>query len=89
MLIQFSPNSAPHHLVREERLADVGPEVAHTGMARSSLLAAVVTRTSSGSDVPGLVTQCIRKSRSLNDGSSDWPSRGRISDPGRRPRRRP
>ena len=39
-------------------------------MACSSLADGVVMRTSSASDVPGLVTQCIRKSRSLKSGSS-------------------
>ena len=52
------------------------PKLRTPGMACSSLAAGHVMRTSSGSDVPGLVTQCIRKSRSLKSGSSDWPERG-------------
>ncbi len=52
------------------------PKLRTPGMACSSLDAATVIRVSSGSDVPGLVTQCIRKSRSLKSGSSDWPSVG-------------
>ena len=46
------------------------PKLRTPGMARSSLLASVVIRTSSGCDVDGSVTQCIRKSRSLNSGSN-------------------
>ena len=52
-------------------------------MARSSLLASTVTRYISGCDVPGGVSQCIRKSRSLNEGSSDCPSSGQTAMPAR------
>ena len=38
-------------------------------------------RRSSGSDVPGLVIQCIKKSRSLNTGNKDSPSRGTTPKP--------
>ena len=50
------------------------PKLRTPGIARSSMQAAVVIRTISGCDVPGLVTQCIRKSRSLKSGSSDCPA---------------
>ena len=51
------------------------------GMARQLLLAGVVIRTISGCEVPGLVTQCIRKSRSLNAGSSVLPKPGTTARP--------
>ena len=38
-------------------------------------------RTSSGEDVPGLVTKCIRKSRSLNSGKSDCRASAPTSTP--------
>ena len=58
-------------------------EVAHPRDGPQLLAdAACVMRTSSGSDVPGLVIQCIRKSRSLKVGNSDWPRRGTTSDAG-------
>jgi hypothetical protein len=38
-------------------------------------------RVSSGSDVPGCVSQCMRKSRSLKFGSSEEPSVGKIRSP--------
>ena len=38
-------------------------------------------RVSSPMDVPGAVTQCIRKSRSLKSGRSDWPSCGHTPSP--------
>ena len=41
----------------------------------------MVIRFISGQEVPGLVSQCIRKSRSLNDGSRDCPSSGQIARP--------
>ena len=56
-----------------ERLADVGTEVAHAGIVPQLGWPRVVIRTISGCDVPGVVTQCMRKSRSLKSGSSDWP----------------
>jgi hypothetical protein len=42
------------------------------------------TRCSSSTPVPGWVSQCIRKSRSLKFGSSDEPSVGKISSPASR-----
>ena len=57
------------------------PKLRTPGMARSSLLARTVTRYISGCDVPGGVSQCIRKSRSLNEGSSDCPSNGQTATP--------
>ena len=57
------------------------PKLRTPGIARSSLLDSVVIRTSSDSEVPGLVTQCIRKSRSLKSGSSSWPSWGTTNNP--------
>ena len=57
------------------------PKLRTPGMARSSLLARVVMRTISGCEVSGLVTQCIKKSRSLKSGSSEWPSNGQMPMP--------
>ena len=57
------------------------PKLRTPGTERSSLLPAVTMRRSSVSDVPGFVSQCIRKSRSLNSGNSDWPSSGTIRIP--------
>ena len=57
------------------------PKLRTPGIARSSLLARTVTRYISGCDVPGGVSQCIRKSRSLNEGSSDCPSNGQTAIP--------
>ena len=50
------------------------PKLRTPGIARSSMLAWVVMRTISGCEALGVVSQCMRKSRSLNEGSSDWPS---------------
>ena len=44
------------------------PKLRTPGIVRSSRLAWVTIRRSSGCDVPGAVIQCIRKSRSLNAG---------------------
>ena len=52
------------------------PKLRTPGISWSSLADAVVIRTSSVSDVPGLVRKCMRKSRSLNSGRSDWPRFG-------------
>ena len=52
------------------------PKFRTPGMARSSLLTAIVVRCISAAEVPGWVTQWIRKSRSLKAGNSDCPSSG-------------
>jgi len=71
-------------LIGCEGLTDMGAEMLRTpGMARSSLLARVVMRNISGSEVSGEVTQCIRKSRSLNAGSNECPSNGQTTIPAR------
>ena len=57
------------------------PKSRTPGCARSSLLARVTMRRSSGIDVPGAVIQCMRKSRSLNPGNSSSPRRGRTATP--------
>ncbi len=57
------------------------PQFRTPGICRSSTQARVEMRTSSGCDVPGAVTQCIRKSRSLKSGSSDWPRSGKTTAP--------
>ena len=67
-LIQFSPKYMPYNFVHDEGLADVGAEVADAGN-RPQLLAglnrdAVHFRPRACS---GSVSQCMRKSRSLND----------------------
>ena len=49
--------------------------------ARSSLLARMAMRRSSATEVPGLVIQCMRKSRSLNSGNSDSPNNGNNPKP--------
>ena len=69
------------HLVGQERLADMGAEVAHARDGAQFLARLVVMRTISGCDVLGSVTQCIRKSRSLNEGSSECPSSGQATTP--------
>ena len=50
-------------------------------MLRSSVLAATVMRYISGCEVPGGVSQCMRKSRSLKFSSNDVPSSGQITTP--------
>ena len=50
------------------------PKLRTPGMARSSLLTAVVVRTVSASEVLGTPTQCIRKSRSWKAGNRLCPS---------------
>ena len=57
------------------------PKLRTPGMDRSSRLARVAMRRSSATDVPGLVIQCIKKSRSLNCGNSDSPSHGNTATP--------
>ena len=49
--------------------------------SRGSWLARAEILNISGCPVPGTVSQCIRKSRSLNEGSSDWPSSGNAATP--------
>ena len=81
MLIQFSPKSTPYGSSASTAWPMWAPKLRTPGIARSSILAAVVIRTSSGWEVPGAVTQCIRKSRSLKSGSSDCPSLGTTATP--------
>ena len=57
------------------------PQLRTPGIVRSSRQARTETRTSSGPDVSGEVSQCIRKSRSLKLGSSDWPRNGTTASP--------
>ncbi len=57
------------------------PQLRTPGMVSSSLQPRIEMRTFSGCELPGMVTQCIRKSRSLNDGSNDWPSSGHKAKP--------
>jgi hypothetical protein len=83
-LIQFSPKSTPYGSSASSAWPMWAPKLRTPGIARSSLLAAVVMRTSSGWEVPGAVTQCIRKSRSLKSGSSDCPSLGTTARPSSR-----
>ena len=52
------------------------PQLRTPGISRRSLQARTEMRVSSGADVPGSVSQCIRKSRSLKFGSSWFPSVG-------------
>jgi hypothetical protein len=51
------------------------------GIDSSSRLTRLVILTISGCPVPGLVNQCIRKSRSLKEGSSDCPRSGSAARP--------
>ena len=51
------------------------------GTCRSSWLARAEILNISGCPVPGTVNQCIRKSRSLKEGSRDWPSSGSAATP--------
>ncbi len=57
------------------------PKLRTPGMDRSSRLPRSTIRTSSGWEVPGAVTQCIRKSRSLKVGNRDSPSEGTTAIP--------
>ena len=57
------------------------PKLRTPGMEPISWLAAVTMRRSSMMEVPGFVTQCMRKSFSLNDGNSSSPNRGTTSAP--------
>ncbi len=57
------------------------PKFRTPSMLRSSWLPRVVMRTISGWDVPGVASQCIRKSRSLKSGSSELPSEGTTAMP--------
>ena len=59
------------------------PQLRTPGISRRSLQAETETRVSSGADVPGWLSQCIRKSRSLKFGSSWLPSVGKTSSPAR------
>ena len=52
------------------------PALRTPGIVRSSRLTLALIRNISGWPVPGLVSQCIRKSRSLKSGSSDCPRNG-------------
>jgi hypothetical protein len=54
----------------------MSPKLRTPGIWRSSLLTARVVRCISAADVPGCVTQWIKKSRSLKPGNNDWPSSG-------------
>ena len=74
-------------LVGEQRLADVRAAVAHAGDLAQVLAGRDRDLVSSVADVPGLVSQCIRKSRSLKLGSSDEPSVGETSSAGEQQRR--
>ncbi len=57
------------------------PQLRTPGIATRAPQASWEIRVSSGSDVPGFVSQCIRKSRSLKSGSSDWPRWGTANAP--------
>jgi hypothetical protein len=71
MLIQFSPNSTPYGSSATNACPMCEPQLRTPGIWRSSLQASTEIRVSSPIDVPGAVTQCMRKSRSLKSGSSD------------------
>ena len=78
----------PVDLVGHEGLPDVRAAVADAGD-----LPEVPARTNGdpgllGRDVPGLVSQCMRKSRSLKSGSSDCPRVGTPASPASRHTRR-
>ena len=60
------------------------PQLRTPGMSRSSRQAWTEIRVSSGREVPGFVSQCMRKSRSLKSGSSDWPRSGVTAKPASR-----
>ena len=57
------------------------PRLRTPGIESSSLAPLMLMRCISGQDVAGLVSQCIRKSRSLKSGSSDCPSIGQMMPP--------
>ena len=57
------------------------PQLRTPGIVRSSLQARTETRVSSGPDVSGVVTQCIRKSRSLKLGRRSCPRNGTTAMP--------
>ena len=62
------------------------PQLRTPGISRRSLQAATEMRVSSGAEVPGWVSQCMRKSRSLKFGSSWLPSVGAGQRAGQRAR---
>ena len=61
------------------------PQFRTPGIVRSSWQARTEIRVSSGPDVSGFVSQCIRKSRSLKSGSSDCPRNGTTATPAAAP----
>ena len=58
------------------------PQLRTPGIVRSSWQAADRDPDLLGPDVSGLVSQCIRKSRSLKSGSSDCPRNGTTASAG-------
>ena len=80
MLIQFSVKSIPTTSSATRARPIWAPKLRTRG-SPAARLRETVTRYISGCDVPGRVSQCIRKSRSLNEGSSDCPSNGQTAIP--------
>ena len=83
MLIQFSPKFGPTPRPMTNAWPMWEPKLRTPGIAWSSFAEAVEIRTSSACDVPGLVTQCIRKSRSLKFGQQLLAEAGHDDEPGR------
>ena len=81
MLIQFSTKLMPTGSSASVPWPMCAPKLRTPGIFRSSSLACWVIRIISACDVPGRPTQCMRKSRSLNLGNSDWPRNGTTSRP--------
>ena len=69
----------PGHLLPQEGLADVRSEVPQPGISRSAWLTLVVVRSISASEVPGWVTQWMRKS-GLEVGEEGLPESGSEQD---------
>jgi hypothetical protein len=68
-------------LTAGEGLADMGAEVADAWNGAQFLARAGLDAQLLGKRCAWGVTQCIMKSRSLNDGISDWPSNGQTPIP--------
>ena len=80
-LIHCSENSGPAISSPSRAWPMCAPTCVRPGIRTSFCCNRVTTRFISGSEVPGLVSKCIRKSCSLNDGNRSWPRFGSTSAP--------
>ena len=73
MLIQSSVKFGPTTSSATSARPMCEPKLRTPSMARSSLLARIVMRSISSTDVPGFSMKCIKKSVSWNSGRNSWP----------------